>query len=152
MNWQELRRKWNEDPEWVQAFEEEYPFREVALAVVGLRAELGLSQARLAELVGTQQSVISRLESGQHSAEIDILNRIAKAVRMAWRPVFGEAEEPALEPVVEHSEVHSAEPIILAEPQSSPLFLPIDIVGVIKNAHFIPSPARFAAGYEVVER
>jgi transcriptional regulator with XRE-family HTH domain len=152
MNWKDLRREWSENPEWSQAFEEEYPFRDVAMAMVTLRAELGLTQAQLAELAGTQQSVISRLESGQHSVETEFLNRIAKAVGVSWRPVFGQAEERAAERAVERAEFRTYEPIIPVEPQSSLLFPPLDLIRVIKSARLIPSPARSRASYEVSGR
>jgi transcriptional regulator with XRE-family HTH domain len=152
MKWAELRRKWNEDPEWVQAFEEEYPFRDVAMAIVSLRAQLGLTQAELARLANTHQSVIARLESGQQSVEIEFLNRIAAAVGQTWRPVFGQAEEQAAERAVERAEFRTREPIFVVQPQSSALFAPLDLIRITKSASFIPSPARSRVSYEVSRR
>jgi transcriptional regulator with XRE-family HTH domain len=152
MKWAELGRKWNEDPEWAQAFKEEYPFRDVAMAIVSLRAQLGLTQAELARLANTHQSVIARLESGQQSVEIEFLNRIAVAVGLTWRPVFGQAEERAAERAVERAEFRTYEPIMVGEPQSSLLFPPMGLIRVTKSARFIPSPARSRASYEVSGR
>ena len=152
MKWAELRSKWTEDPEWVQAFEEEYPFRDVAMAIVKLRAQLGLTQAELARLAKTHQSVIARLESGQQSVEIEFLNRIASAVGLAWRPVFGQAEEAAGERAVEDVELRTREPIFATEPQSSALFAPLDLIRIAKPAFFIPSPVQSRASYEFSRR
>jgi len=45
-----------------------------------LRIEQGLSQAKLASLVGTQQAVISRLERGNHVPTLTNLYKIAFAL------------------------------------------------------------------------
>jgi transcriptional regulator with XRE-family HTH domain len=55
-------------------------FAAIADQVHGRRKELGLSQAELAELTGTTQSAIARLESGGRPPRIDTLLRIAYAL------------------------------------------------------------------------
>jgi transcriptional regulator with XRE-family HTH domain len=55
-------------------------FAQVAEKVVSRRKELGLSQAELAELTGTTQSAIARLEAGGRPPRIDTLLRIAEAL------------------------------------------------------------------------
>ena len=40
----------------------------------------GLSQEKLAELMGTSHSQISRIESGRHRTNLDTLSRIAHAL------------------------------------------------------------------------
>lgn len=45
--------------------------------IVQARIEKGLSQAQLAEYIGTHRSNISRLESGEHNPSLDFLLRIA---------------------------------------------------------------------------
>ena len=54
--------------------------RQIAGQVADRRKERGLSQADLAELVGTTQSAIARLESGGRPPRIDTLLRIANAL------------------------------------------------------------------------
>lgn len=44
------------------------------------RRRAGLSQARLAELVGVDQSGISRIERGQRPVTVDMLKAIAAAL------------------------------------------------------------------------
>ena len=77
--------------------DEEFPFGRVAEAVLDLRRRYGLTQARLAELAGTSQPVIARLESGSHPAEITLLNKIASAVGERWRPEFEGGQSGQLE-------------------------------------------------------
>jgi transcriptional regulator with XRE-family HTH domain len=55
-------------------------FARIAEQVSERRRELGLSQAQLAELTGTSQSAIARLESGGRPPRIDTLLRITNAL------------------------------------------------------------------------
>ena len=55
-------------------------FAQIADRVTDRRRELGLSQAQLAELTGTTQSAVARLESGGRPPRIDTLLRIADAL------------------------------------------------------------------------
>ena len=55
-------------------------FAQIADRVAARRAELGLSQQQLAELVGTTQSAIARLERGGRPPRIDTLLKIAAAL------------------------------------------------------------------------
>ena len=55
-------------------------FAQIAGHVADRRRALGLSQAQLAELTGTTQSAIARLESGGRPPRIDTLLRIADAL------------------------------------------------------------------------
>jgi len=48
--------------------------------IIMARKEKKLTQKDLAELIGTKQSNISRLESGNYNPSLDFLNRIALAV------------------------------------------------------------------------
>ena len=48
--------------------------------IIMARKEKRLTQKDLAELIGTKQSNISRLESGNYNLSLDLLNRIALAV------------------------------------------------------------------------
>ncbi|HEU5128437.1 MAG TPA: helix-turn-helix domain-containing protein [Glycomyces sp.] len=61
------------------------------------RVERGLSQAALAERIGTTQSAIARLESGHSDPRLSTLERYARAVGV--EPTFdaGRMEAPALE-------------------------------------------------------
>lgn len=70
-------------------------FENIARQVILRRGQLGLTQKELAERVGTSHSAISRLESGQHRASIDTLERIGAALGLRLFVGFEEAEESA---------------------------------------------------------
>lgn len=55
-------------------------FAAIADRVTERRVEMGMSQRELAELVGTTQSAIARLERGGRPPRIDTLLRIAEAL------------------------------------------------------------------------
>ena len=60
--------------------EEGWLFAQIAEAVAEHRRAQGLSQAELAELCGTTQSAIARLEGGGRPPRIDTLLRLANAL------------------------------------------------------------------------
>jgi len=60
--------------------DEGWLFAQIAEQVVAQRHARGLSQRELAELTGTTQSAIARLESGGRPPRIDTLQRIANAL------------------------------------------------------------------------
>jgi len=64
------------DPEFLAAAEELEPGYQVAR----LRMLRGLTQAQLAERVGTRQPSIARLENGSTTPSLSFLNRIAEAL------------------------------------------------------------------------
>lgn len=53
---------------------------EIKSQLIKIRSEKGLSQLELAEMVGTKQSAISRLESGDYNPSIEFLSKIANAL------------------------------------------------------------------------
>jgi repressor LexA len=57
------------------------------------RAESGLSQARVAELMQTSQSAVARLESGRHDAQLSTVIRYAQALGFALDLVEGTASQ-----------------------------------------------------------
>jgi len=77
-----LRRRYiGDDPERKASIEAERVNAHVARMIYDLRGDAGLSQKELAELIGTTQSVISRLESADYEGHsLSMLNRIAKAL------------------------------------------------------------------------
>lgn len=81
------------------ALEELAPAENLARLIIRKRAERGLSQEELAGRMGTTASVISRLESGQHSATMTTLQRVAAALET--RLVVGFAKDGQLEEATE---------------------------------------------------
>ena len=49
-------------------------------AIIMARKEKNLTQKDLAKLIGTRQSNISRLESGNYNPSLEFLNKVAQAV------------------------------------------------------------------------
>lgn len=70
-----------DDPERLAELEEARASAEVARQVYELRTKAGLTQRELARLVGTQHSVISRLEDDDYRGHsLSMLRRIAAVV------------------------------------------------------------------------
>ena len=70
-----------DDPELRNAIEEESVNSRVASLLHAARSSAGLTQKKLAELVGTTQSVIARLESVDYEGHsLSMLIRIAEAL------------------------------------------------------------------------
>ena len=61
-----------------EAFREEY--ERLGAEIARRRAHVGLSQRELAELCGTTQSAVARLEAGRRAARLDTLLRVANAL------------------------------------------------------------------------
>jgi transcriptional regulator with XRE-family HTH domain len=84
------------DPEFAASFKGAGEAWEVALQIVDLRRQAGLSQKELATLLHTSQQQISRLESpGYEGHSLSMLRRVAEALHARVRVVFEPAQEPA---------------------------------------------------------
>ncbi len=85
---EEAFARWRKDPEYVKAFdalEEEFAR---ANMVIGARTHADLSQAELAQRMGTSQSAIARLESGRVKLSTRTLEKLAVATGMRLRIVL----------------------------------------------------------------
>jgi len=69
------------DPEVQREYEALAPEFEISAELLRARLRAGLSQAELAERMGTSQSAIARLESGQTLPSTKTLLRFAEATR-----------------------------------------------------------------------
>ncbi len=68
------------DPEFRAHYEEERQALKLAMKIAKLREKKGLSQQQLAELMGTSQQAISRIESGEYEGfTLKTLEKIAEA-------------------------------------------------------------------------
>jgi len=69
------------DPERLESLQKEREKAHIAGQIYDMRTRAGLSQAELAERVGTTQSVISRLEDADYEGHsLNMLRRIARAL------------------------------------------------------------------------
>jgi transcriptional regulator with XRE-family HTH domain len=83
-----------DDPERKASLEEERVNAEVARLIHDMRTGAGISQQKLAELIGTTQSVISRLEDADYEGRsLSMLERIAHALNQKLTVVMT-AREP----------------------------------------------------------
>lgn len=62
------------------AYEELGPEFAFARMIIEKRIKNGLTQKELAKKIGTKQSAIARLESGEHNATLAFLQRVADAL------------------------------------------------------------------------
>lgn len=69
-----------QDPDFAQAWEDSEAEYLVRLALIEARKDAGMTQAELAQASGIDQSVISKLETGDSNPTIQTLTRIAKGM------------------------------------------------------------------------
>ncbi|MCD4714436.1 MAG: helix-turn-helix transcriptional regulator [Clostridiales bacterium] len=77
MNHNDFKMTLFEDKELKNEYDKMSPLYELKKEIIRLRIEKGLSQKELADLMGTKQSAISRLENGSYNPSVEFLNRIA---------------------------------------------------------------------------
>jgi len=68
------------NPKFKREFEEYGKQLEIAYSILQLRKKEGMSQADLAKRIGTKQSNVARMESGQQNFTTDTLTKIASAL------------------------------------------------------------------------
>ena len=73
-----------EDPAFAQEWQRTALARAVAMRLVSYRAEHGLSQTKLAQLLGMKQPAVARLEGGDHVPTLLTLARLSQALGMEF--------------------------------------------------------------------
>ena len=79
-SYSEVKKQLLKDPEIRKAYDELGPEFALITAIIQKRIEKGLTQAVLARKVGTKQSAIARLESGNYNPSLAFLEKVAKAL------------------------------------------------------------------------
>ncbi|CZG72759.1 TPA: helix-turn-helix domain-containing protein [Legionella pneumophila subsp. pneumophila] len=76
--------KINNDEEFAKHYEREQIINNIAVMIVNARKKRHMTQSELANKIGTKQSVISRLESGNSSfiPSLETLVKVADALNM----------------------------------------------------------------------
>ena len=74
-----LHEQWLKTPGYQDAYEESHAQVELARQLIEARTKSGLSQEEIASRMGTSQSAIARLESGNSLPSMRTLSRYAKA-------------------------------------------------------------------------
>lgn len=76
----EVKARLLEDPETARAYDEAAEEYAAMEAMIRARAQSGVTQAELAERMGTTQSAIARLEGGRVSPSVATLQKYARAL------------------------------------------------------------------------
>jgi len=84
----EIREEWMKKPGFKEDYDAYVAECNVADTLMQVRANAKLSQVELAELMGTSQSTIARLESGRGNPSIATLERFAAATGTQMRLTF----------------------------------------------------------------
>ena len=77
-----LKNRLLNDKKTLKEYENLAPEFKIAEAVIEKRLEQGMTQSDLARKIGTKQSAISRLESGNYNPSISFLEKVADALNL----------------------------------------------------------------------
>lgn len=80
VSFDQVKKDFLKDEEFREEYEKLQPRYEVISQIIEARKELNMTQAELAEKVGTQKSNISRLESGKYNPSLDFLIKVAHSL------------------------------------------------------------------------
>ena len=83
--WREVRAQWMQDPAFAAEYERNGPAMEMAFALTEARHTAGLTQAQVAQRMGTSQAAVARMERGLVKPSWGSIERYARAV--GRRPV-----------------------------------------------------------------
>ena len=78
----EAREEDMSDLEYRREYERTRLANDVAIKVIGFRADRGISQAELARLMGWRQPHVARLEAGDHEPSLATLSRLADVTNL----------------------------------------------------------------------
>lgn len=78
--WEELERKLLSDPKVKKEYDLLAPRYAVISDLIAARIKKGMTQKDVAEKLGTKQSAIARLESGNINPSIEFLQKIAQVM------------------------------------------------------------------------
>ncbi len=76
----EFKKRALKDPQIKAEYDRLGPEYEIIEAIIRKRLEKGMSQKQLAEKMGTKQSALSRLESGNYNPSLAFLKKVATAL------------------------------------------------------------------------
>lgn len=108
------RQRRMKDPAYAKAARELAPYEALARIVIRHRMKLNLTQDGLARMIGSSESAISRLESGQHRPNVETLQKLARAFDRQLVLGFTEPlEETTTEPIRATVADHDADLVAL---------------------------------------
>ncbi|OGH18148.1 MAG: hypothetical protein A2770_04885 [Candidatus Levybacteria bacterium RIFCSPHIGHO2_01_FULL_38_12] len=88
MDWEDFEKELFKRPGFREAQEETRLEYEIARALIKARIEKGLSQAEVARLMNTKQSVISRVENARTMPSLAFLKRLATVLDASLQVQF----------------------------------------------------------------
>ncbi|MGB5713467.1 MAG: helix-turn-helix domain-containing protein [Waterburya sp.] len=84
-----IDRMVGDDAEVREMYEQAKISVDIAQLIYDARAEAGLSQTELARMIGTAQSIISRLEDADYEGDsLSMLNRVAQALNSELKTIL----------------------------------------------------------------
>lgn len=78
--WEDLEKQLLSDPEVKREYDKLQPRYALISQLIEARIKKGLSQKELAEKIGTKQSAIARLESGNINPSLEFLQKVVSAM------------------------------------------------------------------------
>lgn len=78
--WEDLEKELLADPKTRKEYDKLAPRYAIISALISARTEKGLTQKELAQKIGTKQSAIARLESGNVNPSLEFLQKIAQVM------------------------------------------------------------------------
>jgi len=82
------------DPEFRREWERTALARAVALGVIRYRSKEGLSQRKLAEILGWKPAQVGRLEQGERTPSMDTLLHLSRRLGLRFAISIGPSEQP----------------------------------------------------------
>lgn len=79
-NWKDLKKELLQNKEIANQYDRLKPHYRIISQLIEARLRKGVTQEQLARKVGTKQSAIARLESGNANPSLDFLEKVTKAV------------------------------------------------------------------------
>lgn len=79
-SWKDLEKKILSNPEVKREYDRLKPRFDLISQLIDARLKKGLTQKQLAEKIGTKQSAIARVESGDANISIAFLEKVTKAL------------------------------------------------------------------------
>lgn len=78
--WSKVKKELLKDKEVYKEYKRLEPKYQLTSQLIGARIKKGLTQKELAEKIGTKQSAIARVESGEANPSFDFLEKITRAL------------------------------------------------------------------------
>lgn len=80
-NWSTLRKELLKDKKVVAAYKKLEPRYQLISQLIEVRTKKGLTQAQLAKKIGTKQSAVARLESGNANPSFAFIEKVISALK-----------------------------------------------------------------------